>query len=141
MLSPGGKWSGLTEKLHFQKMRSWDDFSRYLLKPQEEAFFNSDGRIKRACSGGVGVKLLHLHLSAGGGEAGPAARAACRRLCPPLGARWSPRQADTTPIKEELSSMHLHTQALTYSLLLGKALVGVQVSESCATDLFAYSPQ
>lgn len=38
MLSPGGKWSGLTETLHFQKMRSWDDFSQYLLKPQEVAF-------------------------------------------------------------------------------------------------------
>lgn len=102
MLSPGEKWSGLTETLHFQKMRCWDVFSRCLLKPQEKAFFNSNGCIKWTCSGEVGFKLLHLHLLAagGGGGAQPAACTACRRLRPPLGARWSLRQADTARIKE-----------------------------------------
>lgn len=143
MLSPEDGWNGLTETLHFQKMRSWDDCSWYLLKPQAEAFFNSDGCIKRTCSGGVGFMLFHLHLSAGGGEAEPCLHCLhCLPAPPPLlGARWSLRQAHTiTLIKEQLSSMHLHTQALTYSFLLGKALVAVQVLECCVTDLFAYSP-
>lgn len=111
MLSPGGRWSGLTETLHFQRMRCWDDLSQYLLKPQAEAFPSSDGCLKWTCSAGVGFMPLHLHVLAGAA----AQPTACRRLCPLLGARWSLWQADTTLIKEQLPSVHLHTQVLTHS--------------------------
>lgn len=132
MLSPGGKWSGLTETLHFQKMRCWDDFSQYLLKPQAEAFFSPDGCIKWTCCGGAGFMLSHLHLRAGGGEAQLAACTACWRQMVTAAGR---HHAD-----QRLSPVHLLTQASTYSFLLGKALVAVQVLESCAADLFCLQP-
>lgn len=65
-----------------QKMRSQDDFSRYLLKQQAEAFFDPDGCITWTCSGRAGFMLLHLHLSASRGEA-PARCLRCLLAQPP----------------------------------------------------------
>lgn len=111
-----------------QKMRRWDDFLRYLLKQQAEAFFDPDGCVKWTCSGGAGFTFLHLHLLAGGGGEAPAHRpqplpaaSGCQMVA--VAGRYHAVQ------KVSFLSAPSHT-GVNLLILLGKALVAVQVSGS-----------
>lgn len=114
------------------KMGCWDDFSQYLLKQQAGAFFNPDGYVKWTSGGRAGFMLLHLHLSAGGGEA-PARRPRCLPARPPPAAsgRQMVAAAGSYHAVQKVSFLSAPSRTgVNLLVLLGRALVAVQVSGS-----------
>lgn len=122
-------------------MRRWDDFLWYLLKQQAEAFFVPNGCMKWSCSGRAGFMLLHLHLVTGGGEA-----PGCCLCCLPV--QLTPAacgcQMVTVVVRcsaiQKVSFLNAPFRTgINLLILLGRAFVAVQVSESmCNTSCLHY---